>query len=42
MAWYFLPEISQYAVWLYHWFNLSQRDFEDLMAERGIMFSYGN
>ena len=29
----FPPEIIQYAVWLYHRFNLSQRDIEDLLAE---------
>ncbi len=34
------PEIIQYAVWLYHRFNLSHRDIEDLLAERGIMVSY--
>ena len=32
--------IIQYAVWLYHRFNLSQRDIEDLFAERGITASY--
>jgi transposase-like protein len=32
----FPPEIIQYAVWLYHRFNLSHRDIEDLMAERGM------
>ena len=36
----FPPEISQYAVWLYHRFNLSHRDVEDLLAERGITVSY--
>ena len=36
----FPPEIIQYAVWLYHRFNLSQRDIEDLLAERGIAVSY--
>ena len=30
----------QYAVWLYHRFNLSHRDIEDLLAERGITVSY--
>ena len=29
----FSPEVIQYAVWLYHRFNLSHRDVEDLMAE---------
>jgi putative transposase len=32
----FSSEIIQYAVWLYHRFNLSHRDIEDLLAERGI------
>ena len=36
----FPPVIIQYAVWLYHRFNLSQRDIEDLLAERGIEVSY--
>ena len=36
----FPPEIIQYAVWLYYRFNLSQRDIEDLLAERGIVVSY--
>lgn len=36
----FPPEIIQYAVWLYYRFNLSQRDIEDLLAERGIIVSY--
>ena len=36
----FPPVIIQYAVWLYHRFNLSCRDIEDLMAERGIEVSY--
>ena len=36
----FPPEIIQYAVWLYHRFNLSARDIEDLLAERGIVVSY--
>jgi putative transposase len=36
----FPSEIIQYAVWLYHRFNLSQRDIEDLLAERGIGVSY--
>ena len=34
------PEIIQHAVWLYHRFNLSTRDVEDLLAERGISVSY--
>ena len=36
----FPPEIIQYAVWLYHRFNLSHRDIEDLLAERGVVVSY--
>jgi len=36
----FPAEIIQYAVWLYHRFNLSHRDIEDLLAERGITVSY--
>jgi len=36
----FPPEIIQYAVWLYHRFNLSHRDIEDLLAERAITVSY--
>jgi putative transposase len=33
-------EIIQYAAWLYHRFNLSHRDVEDLLAERGVTVSY--
>ena len=36
----FPPEIIQYAVWLYHRFNLSHRDIEDLLSQRGIEVSY--
>ena len=36
----FPPEIISYAVWLYHRFNLSHRDIEDLLAEKGITVSY--
>ena len=32
----FPPDIISYAVWLYHRFNLSHRDIEDLLAERRI------
>jgi len=32
-------EIISHAVWLYYRFNLSHRDIEDLLAERGIMVS---
>lgn len=35
----FPPDIIGYAVWLYHRFNLSHRDIEDLLAERGITVS---
>jgi transposase-like protein len=35
----FPPEIISYAVWLYSRFNLSHRDIEDLLAERGITVS---
>ena len=30
---------TSYAVWLYYRFNLSHRDIEDLLAERGITVS---
>jgi putative transposase len=33
-------DIISYAVWLYYRFNLSYRDIEDLLAERGITVSY--
>ena len=36
----FPPDIISYAVWLYYWFNLSHRDIEDLLAERGITVSH--
>ena len=36
----FPPEIIEHAVWLYHRFNLSARDMEDLLAERGITVTY--
>jgi putative transposase len=36
----FPPEIIQHAVWLYYRFNLSHRDIEDLLAERGINVTY--
>ena len=35
----FPPDILSYAVWLYYRFNLSHRDIEDLLDERGIMVS---
>ena len=36
----FTSDIIQYAVWLYHRFNMSHRDYEDLLAEGGIEVSY--
>ena len=36
----FPPEIIQYTVWVYHRFNLSHRDIEDLLSVRGITVSY--
>ena len=38
----FPPDIISYAVWLYFRFNLSHRDIEDLLAQRGIIVSYGS
>ena len=35
----FPPDIISYAVWLYYRFNLSHRDIEDLLAQRGITVS---
>ena len=35
----FPPDIISYAVWLYYRFNLSHRQIEDLLAERGITVS---
>ena len=35
----FPPDIISHAVWFYHRFNLSHRDIEDLLAERGITVS---
>jgi putative transposase len=35
----FPPDIISYAVWLYYRFNLSHRDIEELLAERGITIS---
>jgi transposase-like protein len=32
----FPPEIISYPVWRYYRFNLSHRDIEDLLAERGM------
>ena len=36
----FPPDIISYAVWLYFRFNLSHRDIEGLLAQRGIIVSY--
>ena len=36
----FSPTIIQYAVWLYFRFNLSLRDVEDFLAQRGIIFGH--
>ena len=36
----FPPDIISYAVWLYHRFNLSHRDIEDLLAERSVTVSH--
>ena len=36
----FHPSIISHAVWLYYRFNLSFRDIEDLLAEKGITVSY--
>jgi putative transposase len=36
----FPPDIISYAVWLYYRSNLSHRDIEDLLAERGVTVSY--
>src|ERR671917_2078740 len=36
----FPPVVIQHAVWLYLRFTLSDRDFEELLAERGLDVSY--
>ena len=36
----FPPDIISRAVWLYYRFNLSHRDIEDLLSERGSTVSY--
>ena len=36
----FPPEIINHAVWLYFRFNISLRDVEDLLSERGITVTY--
>ena len=37
---HFPPSIIQRAIWLYSRFNLSLRDVEELLAERGVEVSY--
>ena len=36
----FPAEIIQYAVWLYFRFDLSHRDIEDLLAQRGVIVTH--
>jgi transposase-like protein len=36
----FPPAIIQHAVWLYHRFNLSHRDIEDILARRGVLVTH--
>jgi len=36
----FPPPIIQHAIWLYLRFTLSDRDVEELLAERGLEVSY--
>ncbi|TBG51610.1 IS6 family transposase, partial [Rhizobium leguminosarum] len=36
----FPPQIITHAVWLYLRFNLSQREVEEMLLERGIDVSY--
>ena len=36
----FSPEIIAHAVWLYARFNLSLREIEEIMLERGVDVSY--
>jgi transposase-like protein len=36
----FPQEIITHAVWLYFRFNLSFRDIEELLAERGVLVTY--
>ena len=36
----FPPDIISHAVWLYYRFNLSHRDIEDLLAERGVTVTH--
>ena len=36
----FPPDVIQYAAQLYHQFNPSRRDIEDLLSKRGVTVSY--
>jgi Transposase and inactivated derivatives len=36
----FPRSVISYAVWAYHRFNLSLRDVEDLLAERGVIVTH--
>jgi putative transposase len=36
----FHPSIISYAVWVFYRFNLSFRDVEDLLADKGISVSH--
>ena len=36
----FPSEITTHAIWLYHRFCLSFREFEELLTERGIIVTY--
>ena len=36
----FPPEIISHTVWAYYQFNLRFREFEDLLAERGVIVTY--
>ena len=33
-------EIISYAIWMYHRFNTSYRDIEEMLRYRGILVSY--
>ncbi|MGQ4006577.1 IS6 family transposase, partial [Francisellaceae bacterium CB300] len=33
-------EIINYAIWMYHRFNTSYRDIEEMLRYRGILVSY--
>ena len=37
----FPAEIISHCVWLYFRFNLSYRDVQEMMAERGVIVSHG-